>query len=255
MRPLSVRTFPASPGSTLLLKVMMLVMCGLGVGTSQAQDVFGMLEAHAAMSAQAQYAADAHSRYSRRYDDDNDRGSSYSSRPAPRTLTPEELKNLEEYSKQKQADEEARYQRWINGSWDFFQSREPAGPGEYCTALYQNRDGLIAVSGFDKSWDGALLMFTGEKIPKPRKFREITATLTQTGDAPAKVKVYNYARDPKMGDFGTLVFAVPNMKSALEGMTDELEFAIDVEGKEVFRMAWKDGLKAVSELRKCVSKR
>ena len=210
-----------------------------------------MLEAHAAMSAQAQYAADAHSRYSSRYDDDRSSGS----RPAPRTLTPEELKELEDYSKKKQADEEARYQRWLNGSWDFFQSREPAGPGEYCTAMYQNPNGLIALSGFDKSWDGALLMFTGEKIPQPRKFKEIIATLTQTGDAPAKVKVFNYARDPRMGKFGTLVFAVPTMEAALAGMTDELEFAIAIDGKEVFRSAWKGGLKAGEELRKCVSKR
>lgn len=211
-----------------------------------------MLEAHAAMSAQAQYAADAHSRYSSRYDDD-DRGSSRS--PPPRTLTPEELKKLEDYSREKAIEEEARYQRWLNGSWDFFQSREPAGPGEYCTAMYQNPDGLIALSGFDKTWDGALLMFTGEKIPQPRKFREITATLTQTGDAPAKVKVFNYARDPRMGPFGTLVFAVPTMKAGLAGMTDELEFAIAIDGKEVFSMAWKDGLKAGDELRECVRKR
>ena len=210
-----------------------------------------MLEAHAAMSAQAQYAADAHSRYSSRYDDD--RGASRSA-PAPR-LTKEELQQLEAEARQRQIEEEARYQRWLNGSWDFFQSREPAGPGEYCSAMYQSRDGMITLSGWDKSWDGGLLMFTGENIPKPRKFREITATLTQTGDAPAKVKVFNYARDPRMEPFGTLVFAVPTMDAALAGMTDVLEFAIDIDGKEVFRMAWKDGLKAVDELRKCVRKR
>ena len=245
MRPFSIGTFLPSFGWTLLL------LSGLGVGSAQAQDVFGMLEAHAAMSAQAQYAADAHSRYSSRYDDD--RGSSRSA-PTPR-LTQEELKQLEAESRERQIEEEARYQRWLNGSWDFFQSREPAGPGEYCTAMYQNPNGLIALSGFDKTWDGGLLMFTGEKIPKPRKFREITATLTQTGDAPAKVKVFNYARDPRMGKFGTLVFAVPTMNAALAGMTDELEFAIAIDDKEVFRMAWKGGLKAVDELRKCVSKR
>lgn len=105
-----------------------------------------------------------------------------------------------------------------------------------------------------QSRDGALLMFTGVNIPKPRKFREIAATLTQTGEAPAKVKVFNYARDPRMGPFGTLVFAVPTMEAALAGMTDELEFAIAIDRKEVFRMAWKEGLMAGDELRKCVRK-
>lgn len=227
------------------------IALGSGAGSAQAQDIFGMLEAHAAMSAQAQVAADAHSRYSDRYDDD--RGSSRSA-PA-RGLPQEELKRLEAESRERQIEEEARYQRWRNGGWEFFQSREPAGPGEYCTAMYQNPDGLIALSGFDKRWDGALLMFTGENIPQPREFREITATLTQTGDAPAKVKVFNYARDPRMGPFGTLVFAVPTMDAALSGMTDELEFAIAVDDEEVFRMAWKGGLKAAEELRKCVRKR
>lgn len=246
MRAPSVGTFRPALGAALLL------FSTLCTAPARAQDVFGMLEAHAAMSAQAQYAADAHARYSSRYDDD-DRGSSRS--PPARGLTTEELKQLEAESRERQIEEEARYQRWRNGSWEFFQSRDPAGPGEYCTAMYQNPDGLIALSGFDKSWDGALLMFTGEKIPKPRKFREITATLTQTGDAPAKVKVFNYARDPRMGPFGTLVFAVPTMDAALAGMTDELEFAIAVDDEEVFRMGWKGGLKAAQELRECVSKR
>lgn len=246
MRSLSIRTFLSSWGSTLLL-----VVSGLVVGSAQAQDVYGMLYAHAAMSQQAQQAANAHSRYSSRYDDD--RGSSRSSsRPV---LTAEQLKELQAEAQKQQLEEEAKYQRWVNGNWDFFQSREPAEPGEFCTAMYQNPQGLIALSGFDKTWDGALLMFTGENIPQPRKFREITATLTQTGEAPANVKVFNYARDPRMGPLGTLVFAVPTMEAALAGMTDELEFAIAIGGKEVFRAAWKGGLKAVEELRKCVSKR
>ena len=241
MRPSSVRSLLTSLGAAWLL------VCGPAHG----QDVFGMLEAHAAMSAQAQYAADAHSRYSSRYDDD--RGSSRSA-PAP-TRTPEELAKYERIAKEAKIEADAKYQRWLDGSWEHFQSREPAGPGEYCAAMYQNPDGLITLTGMDKSWDGALLMFTGQKIPKPRTFREITATLTQTGDPPAKVKVFNYARDPRMGDFGTLVFAVPTMDAALAGMVDQQEFAIAISDKEVFRMTWKDGVKAGEELRKCVRKR
>lgn len=45
------------------------------------------------------------------------------------------------------------------------------------------------------------------------------------------------------------------MKVAFAGMTDELEFAIAIDGKEVFRVAWKDGLKVGDELRKCVRNR
>lgn len=232
--------------------VLALVVSGaLGIPSARAQDVFGMLEAHNGMSAQAQYAANLHSQYSDGYDDDD------SSRELPSTpnLTPEELAQLEADALEVRAQKEARYQRWLNGTWDFFQSREPAEPGEFCAALFQGPQGMITLSGFDHSWDGALLMFTGEDVPKPRSFREITATLTQTGEAPAVVRVYNYARDPRMNTLGTLVFAVPTMEAALLGVTDEQEFTISIEGRQVFRMAWKDGLSAVQELRKCLRKR
>lgn len=148
-----------------------------------------------------------------------------------------------------------RYQRFINGGWDHYQSRSPAGPGEFCAATYLSRDGMITLTGVDSSWDGAMLMFVGENIPKPETFREISATLTQNGEAPATVRVYNYERKPEMPEVGTLVFAVPTMNAALAGMTDELEFAISIEGEEVFRMAWKDGLTARDELRECVRQR
>lgn len=148
-----------------------------------------------------------------------------------------------------------RYQRYSNGGSDYYQSRSPAGPGEYCAATYLNRDGMITLTGVDSSWDGAMLMFVGANIPKPDAFREISATLTQTGDAPATVRVYNHERRPGMEELGTLVFAVPTMSAALAGMTDELEFVIAIEGQEVFRMTWKDGLAARDELRKCVRQR
>lgn len=236
LRPRLIRAVLPFLASTLVL-----------AGSANAQDVFGMLEAHGAMSAQAQYAASLHASYSDR-DDDDDRSSR--SPPAP-TLTREQLARFEAEAAAERAERDARYERWFNGYWDFFQGRDPAEPGEFCTAMYQNPQGIIALSGFDKSWDGGLLMFTGEDIPKPRRLREITVTLTQTGEAPARVKVYNSARDPGMGDFGTLIFAVPTMEAALAGMTEEQEFAISIDGREVFRMGWKGGLQARDELRTC----
>ena len=114
---------------------------------------------------------------------------------------------------------------------------------------------MITLTGVDQSWDGAMLIFVGEHIPKPDTFRTITATLKQTGDAPATVQVHNLAQVPQMHELGTLVFAVPSMTAALSGMTDELEFVIEIEGAEVFRMSWKDGLKARDQLRKCLRRR
>lgn len=148
-----------------------------------------------------------------------------------------------------------RFERYANGGWDYYQSRLPAGPGEYCAATYLNRDGMITLTGVDSSWDGGMLIFVGREIPKPATFREISATLTQTGDAPATVRVYNFELQPETPEFGTLVFAVPTMEAALAGMTDELEFVIRIEDQEVFRMTWQDGQKARDELRKCLRQR
>ena len=67
--------------------------------------------------------------------------------------------------------------------------------------------------------------------------------------------MYNFAKNPEMKKFGTLVFAVPSMAAALGGMTDMLEFVIEIEGKKVFRMGWEDGLHARNALRKCVRRR
>jgi hypothetical protein len=220
-----------------------------GAGAANAQDPFGMLEAYGAMSAQAQYASDLHSRYSNT-DDDDERPS----RPPAPGLTREEANALQAAMREQEARDNAEFERWRNGYWQFFQSRDPAAPGQFCAAMFQNPQGMITLTGLDETWDGALLMFTGENVPSPRRFREITATLTQTGDPPVSLRVFNHANDPGMNGLGTLVFAVPNMTAALDSIADEQEFAVSVNGREVFRMAWKDGLSAVQGIRRCLGR-
>lgn len=192
------------------------------------------------------------------YEEEDDRGyySSYSP-PAPMTLEQQylaqALRRDQEIITELQAD--PRFERFAKGGWDYYQSRLPAEPGEYCAATYLSRHGMITLTGVDKSWEGAMLIFVGENVPKPEAFSTVTATLKQTGDLPATVQVYNFAKNPEMKELGTLVFAVPSMGAALGGMTDKLEFVIEIEGKEVFRMGWEDGHKARNELRKCVRRR
>ncbi len=182
---------------------------------------------------------------------------SASSVPAPMTLEQQYLIQALRRDQELIAELESdpRFKRFATGGWDYYQSRLPAEPGEYCAATYLNRQGMITLTGVDKSWEGAMLIFVGENIPKPEAFRTITATLKQTGDLPTTVQVYNFARTPQMQELGTLVFAVPSMGAALGGITDALEFIIEIEGDEVFRLSWKDGLKARDQLRKCIRRR
>lgn len=244
-RPVLILKLIAGLGSALLAAT------GLTAAPVNAQDMFGALEAQGAFAAQQQYAASLHEQFSRRYDADEGN----SGGPPPPGLTLEEVNALDAAIRERNAERDAEYQRWLEGSWTFFQSRNPAEPGEFCTAMFQGPQGMIALSGVDKSWDGALLMFTGDDIPKPRRFGEVTVTLTQTGDPPVTIRAYNRARDPRMNTLGSLVIAVPAMEAALAGMADEQEFALSMGGREVFRMSWKNGLQAAAELRKCLRER
>lgn len=235
-----IRTLVVGTGSALLVAI------GLAAGPVHAQDMFGALEAQGAFASQQNYAASLHEQFSGRNDFDDDEPTRES-----RTYTAEELARFDALRAAAAAERQAAYERWHAGFWQYFQSREPAEPGEFCTAMYQNPQGIITLMGADRSWDGALLMFTGENIPRPRRFGEVTVTLTQSGDPTATIRAFNRAREPRMYDFGTLVIAVPEMEAALAGMTDEQEFVLSIRGREVFRMAWKDGLQAAYELRKC----
>lgn len=152
-------------------------------------------------------------------------------------------------------ESDPRYERWLNGGWDHYRSRQPAGPGEYCAATYLSQDGLITLTGVDSSWDGAMLMFVGTKIPTPAELERVTATLSQTGASPFTVQAFLFAADPAREGFGTVVFSVPSMEDALRTMLDENDFTVEIDGREVFRMGYKEGLKARDELRKCVRQR
>jgi hypothetical protein len=152
-----------------------------------------------------------------------------------------------------QADPE--FMRHVEGFWEFYQSREAAPPGEYCAATYTNTRGKITLTGVDRSWNGGLLVFFGEGIPSTDAFREITVTLTQTGERPARVRVYNPNAIPEMHGLGTIIFAVPDMEAALSGLGDEQDFAIAIDGEEVFNMGWKDADSARDSLRECMRAR
>ncbi|WP_150127572.1 hypothetical protein [Agrobacterium sp. RAC06] len=175
------------------------------------------------------------------------------------TLTPEQEAQLEQRRQDDETVERLRkdpvFMRYWQGYWDHYQARAEAQPGEFCAATYVNLHGSVTLTGADKSWDGGLLMFVGKDIPRPKAFREISASLTQDDGRPATVRIYNMPASSEMPGVGTLIFAVPSMPAALSGMRNEQRFVIAIDGKEVFRMSWKDGKKASNALRKCIRKR
>jgi hypothetical protein len=116
-------------------------------------------------------------------------------------------------------------------------------------------DGVITMSGFDKTWDGGLLIFMGKDIPKPKAFTELTVTLTQSGEKPGQIKVFNPPAAEKMGNYGTLILAIPSMSAAVAAIEEKQDFTVTSGGKEVFRMSWKEGGKARKALHACLRNR
>lgn len=246
------------------LGLALLMATGLGVASANAQFSHDAIQnrdiAHAQQMNDYAYMASqnyANSQYDD-YEEESDDGyySDYSP-PAPLTLEQQYLLEArqrdEEIMTELRAD--PRFERYVNGGWDFYQARQPAEPGEYCAATYLSRHGIITLTGSDKQWDGGMLMFVGAKIPRPAALQEVTATLSQTGEPPATVRAYIFAADPQMEGFGTIAFAVPSLSDAARGTLDESEFVVQVDGQQIFRMSYTDGSKVRDELQKCIRRR
>ena len=256
-----MRIFPVQTFASALCLALVLA-AGLGVASANAQFHHDPIQnrdiAHAqqmndyARMASENYANDDYSGG----ESDNGYYGSYSP-PAPLTLEQQYLLEAQQRDQEILTELRAdpRFDRYINGGWDYYQARQPAEPGEYCTATYLSRHGMISLTGHDKSWDGGSILFVGAKVPRPAALEQVSATLTQTDGAPATVNAYVFAADPLMEGMGTISFAVPSIEDALAGMVDESEFVVHVGGQQIFRMSWNDGLKARDELRKCVRQR
>ena len=233
----------------------LILLAGLWAANVQAQSQREMSEIMSARSTE-EFQRDVHRRLSSGI---RDGPSFYFTTDYASKLTPEQKKQLEARNRDYEIMEKLRRDpvlaRLANGYWDNYQARQSAGPGEFCAASHVNLDGVITLSGFDKSWEGGLLVFMGKNIPKPKALTELTVMLSQSGEKPATIKVFNPPATQEMRDYGTLIFAVPSMKDALAGMEDKQDFAVAAGGKEVFRMSWKDGVKARKALSECLRNR
>ena len=146
-----------------------------------------------------------------------------------------------------------RYQHYQDGGWDFFQDHSDAAPGEYCAAFYWKKGGMVRISGPGGEYDGGLLTFWGEDIPRPVDVEKIKVTLNQTGYKAQTVFAFNYALPGEA--FGAIVLTVPSIDAALATMTDVMAFDLLIDGQSVAKVDWADGLAARDYLQKCVHER
>jgi|CXWL01.1.fsa_nt_gi hypothetical protein len=149
-----------------------------------------------------------------------------------------------------------RREKMEKGFWQFFQGKSGAKPGEFCTAVYWQKDQMISVLGPGGEYKGAMLGFIAvePKPPFPRpdnpkEIQKVKVTLTQGADPSATVTAFNRT----VADFADEIqFAVPTIDAALAGMEDKLNFRIEYEGSKIFELEWHSGLAARDILRKCL---
>ncbi|PZO35801.1 MAG: hypothetical protein DCF19_23140 [Pseudanabaena frigida] len=144
-----------------------------------------------------------------------------------------------------------RYQRYRDGGWDFFQADNNAPPGEYCSAFFWKKEGMVTLSGPGGEYRGALLTFWGKDIPRPDNVEKIKVSLTQSDGLLQTVYAFNYT---KPGDtYGAISFAVPTLEAALAEMKDIESFDVAIDGKSVTKVEWHSGLMARDKLRECLN--
>lgn len=171
--------------------------------------------------------------------------------------TKKELNGKQEMEKGNKAFEKSKYGRFYKeGYWQYFQASSEAKKGEYCTAMFSKEGMSISILGPGGDYKGALMMFgslddKNSAFPRSTSSSKVTVTLKQSNDAPATLKAFNYTLGESQNP--VIVFAVPTIEAAMEGMEDKLDFHLQYDGQNIGDIEWHSGNKAREELKKCLA--
>ncbi|MFT3810986.1 MAG: hypothetical protein QM698_13790 [Micropepsaceae bacterium] len=145
-----------------------------------------------------------------------------------------------------------KYQAFLNGEW---LHTPPAKAGqEGCSVMFLRRGVGTIVLATGGMKDPAIFAFFSMDVPRPASLVETSATLSETGEQPATVRVFN-ATLPWMTDYGIVFFAVPSAEAALGGMVDQQGFGVAMDGRDVAAIEWTGGLAARDDLSACIAAR
>lgn len=147
-------------------------------------------------------------------------------------------------------ERDPRYQRYLNGGWDYFQDAVDAKPGELCTAFFSKKNGYVSVTTPGGDSPNAYLTFWGPNVPKPALARRVRVTLSQTGDPPQTATAFNYLNPAT--SLGAIILAVPTAAALLDNMLDVHRFGVALDGRVVAEVEWTGGHAARDRLRACM---
>ena len=111
---------------------------------------------------------------------------------------------------------------------------------------------MVAIVGFQIPKPDAWLIFYGARLPKPRSVEKLKITLQQDAEPAQTIQAFNYRFSREIG---TIAFAVPGLKAALEGIRDEQSFRLSIDGRTVMAIKWTEGAPIVEKLKQCASRR
>ena len=132
--------------------------------------------------------------------------------------------------------------------WNIFQEGEPPIPGQKCNAMWVNASGTITIGTTRGLDDPALLIYNSIKIPKSKWQVPITAHINENGKE-SDIQGVHYTFPNS--DFGSILFSLRSLKAAIGDMKDTGRVKIEVEGKEMIDITWKNGLEAKKKLEQC----
>lgn len=150
-------------------------------------------------------------------------------------------------------DRDRSYQRYLNGSWTFFQGGNKPKAGDFCTALWSREGALISISGPGGGYNGGMLTFLAVGMPKPIKAEIVTVTLKQSRYPAQQVKALSHSF-PGI-EYGAVSLSVPDIGPALATMLDIESFELIFQKKQVAEISWRDGFSARDKLRDCIGKK
>ena len=160
---------------------------------------------------------------------------------------------LEGKVREMELERDPRYQRYVNGGWEFFQDAPDARPGELCTAFFTKKDSYVSVTGPGRSDSLAYLTFWGPNVPKPKDPKQVRVSLLQTGgDKAQTVNAFNFSKPGE--PIGAIILAVPGASALLDNMLDTHHFALSLGGKPLTEVEWTGGLAARDKLKACIAK-
>lgn len=155
--------------------------------------------------------------------------------------------------KRQQMEADPEYQRYKQGSWQFFKGNPNALPGDSCTALWTKEGGLVSITGPGANYEGGMLTFWSPNIPKPAATQTVAVTLKQSQYQPQSVNALNFSV-PNI-PFGAIALTVPTIDAALNTMLDVEQFQLEMGGHVVADVGWTDGLAARARLQQCINSR